>query len=71
MSQLPPAEDLTLRTIAMPADTNPQGDMFGGWMVAQMDLAGGNCATYHAKGRVVTVAIDKLIFHKPDRKSVV
>ena len=49
----------------MPADTNPSGDIFGGWLVAQMDLAGGNVASVKTKGRVVTVAIDGLVFHKP------
>jgi acyl-CoA thioesterase YciA len=63
--EMPSNENLALRTIAMPADTNPMGDMFGGWMVAQMDLAGGNVASVHAQGRVVTVAIDKVVFHHP------
>jgi acyl-CoA thioesterase YciA len=62
---LPPNRLLSTRAIAMPADTNPSGDIFGGWLVAQMDLAGGNVASVHAKGRVVTVAIDALTFHKP------
>jgi acyl-CoA thioesterase YciA len=50
---LPPNRLLSTRAIAMPADTNPSGDIFGGWLVAQMDLAVGN------------VAIDALVFHKP------
>jgi acyl-CoA thioesterase YciA len=62
---LPPNRLLSIRAIAMPADTNPSGDIFGGWMVAQMDLAGSNVAAVRAKGRVVTVAIDALSFHKP------
>ncbi|MCE3230744.1 MAG: acyl-CoA thioester hydrolase [Alphaproteobacteria bacterium] len=49
----------------MPADTNPSGDIFGGWLVAQMDLAGGSVASVKTKGRVATVAIDALVFHKP------
>src|SRR5438309_5815357 len=60
-----PKGELVIRTIAMPADTNPNGDIFGGWLVAQMDLAGGNVASGRAQGRVVTVAIDHLVFHKP------
>jgi acyl-CoA thioesterase YciA len=62
---LPPNRLLSTRAIAMPADTNPSGDIFGGWLVAQMDLAGGNVASSRTKGRVVTVAIDSLSFHKP------
>ena len=62
---LPPNRLLSTRAIAMPADTNPSGDIFGGWLVAQMDLAGGNVASVRTKGRVVTVAIDGLVFHKP------
>jgi acyl-CoA thioesterase YciA len=62
---LPPNRLLSTRAIAMPADTNPSGDIFGGWLVCQMDLAGGNVASVRTKGRVVTVAIDALVFHKP------
>lgn len=62
---LPPNRLLSTRAIAMPADTNPSGDIFGGWLVAQMDLAGGNVAAARTRGRVVTVAIDALTFHKP------
>lgn len=62
---LPPNRLLSTRAIAMPADTNPSGDIFGGWLVAQMDLAGGNVASVKTKGRVATVAIDALVFHKP------
>ena len=49
----------------MPMDTNPHGDIFGGWLVSQMDLAGSAAATRRAKGRVVTVAITGMNFHKP------
>lgn len=49
----------------MPADTNPDGDIFGGWLLAQMDLAGGNTATRRARGRVVTIAIDGMTFYEP------
>lgn len=55
----------SLRTIAMPADTNPNGDIFGGWILSQMDLAGGTHAFYVAQGRVATVAITGMKFHKP------
>ncbi len=56
---------VTLRTIAMPADTNPDGAIFGGWVMSQMDLAGGMLAQQHAQGRVVTIAVDGMRFHKP------
>lgn len=55
----------SLRTIAMPADTNPNGDIFGGWILSQMDLAGGTYAFFVAQGRVATVAITGMKFHKP------
>ena len=54
-----------VRTIAMPADTNPSGDIFGGWLLAQMDLAAGTMAYQRAKGRVATVALDGMAFHRP------
>ncbi|MBM3633275.1 MAG: acyl-CoA thioesterase [Alphaproteobacteria bacterium] len=62
---LPPNRLLSTRAIAMPSDTNPSGDIFGGWLVAQMDLAGGSVAAVRARGRVATVAIDSLVFHEP------
>src|SRR5579875_3563767 len=61
---LPTAEP-SIRTIAMPADTNPHGDIFGGWLLCQMDLAGATVATRRAGGRVVTVAITAMAFHRP------
>jgi acyl-CoA thioesterase YciA len=61
---LPTAEP-AIRTIAMPADTNPHGDIFGGWLLCQMDLAGANFATRRASGRVVTIAITAMTFHRP------
>jgi acyl-CoA thioesterase YciA len=64
-NEIPPASDPAIRTIAMPADTNPAGDIFGGWLLAQMDLAAGNVAARHARGRCATVAIDKIIFVEP------
>jgi len=54
-----------LRTIAMPSDTNPNGDIFGGWILSQMDLAGGTHAFFEAQGRVATVAVTAMKFHKP------
>ena len=57
--------DLAIRTLAMPADTNPSGDIFGGWVLAQMDLAAGIIAAQRAKGRVATVALDGMSFHRP------
>jgi acyl-CoA thioesterase YciA len=62
---LPQNQHLAIRTIAMPRDTNSGGDIFGGWLVSQMDLAAGTVAAIKAEGRVVTVAIDSLTFHKP------
>jgi acyl-CoA thioesterase YciA len=56
---------LAIRTLAMPADTNPSGDIFGGWVLAQMDLAAGIMAAQRAKGRVATVALDGMSFHAP------
>lgn len=54
-----------LRAIAMPGDANPNGDIFGGWLLAQMDLAGGSVASQRAQGRVATVAITGMTFHRP------
>jgi acyl-CoA thioesterase YciA len=56
---------LALRAIAMPADANPNGDIFGGWLLAQMDLAGGSVASQRAQGRVATVAVTGMTFHRP------
>jgi acyl-CoA thioesterase YciA len=60
-----PTSEPAIRTIAMPADTNPHGDIFGGWLLCQMDLAGATVATRRAGGRVVTVAITAMAFHRP------
>ncbi len=54
-----------VRTLAMPADANPSGDIFGGWLMAQMDIAGGIVAGLRARGRVATVAVDGMTFHDP------
>ncbi|NQV99460.1 MAG: acyl-CoA thioester hydrolase YciA [Rhodospirillales bacterium] len=60
-----PRGELALRTLAMPADANPNGDIFGGWLMAQMDIAGGITAYSRAAGRVATVAVDGFTFHRP------
>ncbi len=62
-----PLGDLTVRTIAMPADTNANGDIFGGWVLSQMDQAGGIAGVDRAQGRVVTVALDAMTFIRPVR----
>ena len=64
-SEAPPREEPALRAVAMPADANPHGDIFGGWLLSQMDLAGTMVATRRAKGRTVTVAITAMTFHRP------
>src|ERR1700716_576369 len=64
-SEHPPDVEPALRAIAMPADANPHGDIFGGWLLSQMDLAGGTVATRRAKGRTATVAITGMSFHRP------
>lgn len=61
----PPTAQPAIRTVAMPADTNPAGDIFGGWLMAQMDLAAGNVATQRARGRSVTIAVDGMSFLQP------
>ncbi len=63
--EMKPVGELTLRTLAMPADANAAGDIFGGWVMAQMDLACGIRAAERAKGRVVTAAVKEMSFAKP------
>jgi len=60
-----PKGDLTIQVLAMPKDANPGGDIFGGWLVSQMDIAGGLFCQRLAKGRVVTVAINSMTFKQP------
>src|SRR5205807_4917179 len=60
-----PSGDLCIRTLAMPADTNANGDIFGGWLLSQMDVGGGVFASKIAKSRTVTVAIEAMNFRKP------
>lgn len=56
---------LTTRTLAMPSDTNAAGDIFGGWVLSQMDMAAGICAGQRAQGRVVTVSLESMSFIRP------
>ena len=63
--KLEPKGALTVRTLAMPADTNPAGDIFGGWVMSQMDIAGAIAAVERAEGRVVTVAVEAMTFIAP------
>lgn len=64
-AELPPDEPPVIRTIAMPADTNPAGDIFGGWLMVHMDLAAGSVATRTARGRAATIAVEAMTFHSP------
>jgi acyl-CoA thioesterase YciA len=57
--------DPAIRVVAMPADANAYGDIFGGWLLSQMDSGAGLTAARRAKGRAVTVAIDAMVFHAP------
>ncbi|SDL30712.1 acyl-CoA thioesterase [Aliiruegeria lutimaris] len=62
-----PHGELALRTLAMPADVNVSGDIFGGWVLAQMDIAAGMAAGQRAQGRVATIAVDAMKFIRPVR----
>ena len=64
-NESPPAIEPAIRMIAMPADANPSGDIFGGWIMSLMDMAGGTTAYQRAAGRVATVAVDSIEFHQP------
>lgn len=64
-SEEDPRGTLTVRTIAMPGDTNANGDIFGGWVMSQMDSAGGIAGVHRAQGRVVTVAVEAMTFIRP------
>lgn len=64
-SQDEPEGELTIRVVAMPADTNTSGDIFGGWVLSQMDIAGGVAAAQVAQGRVATVAVNAMTFIAP------
>ena len=67
MGDQAPSGRLALQTIAMPADTNASGDIFGGWLMAQMDIAASVPARARAGGRVATVAVEAMSFHRPVR----
>ena len=67
MNEAKPRGTLTVRVIAMPADTNANGDIFGGWVLSRMDQAGGIAAVERARGRAVTIAIQAMTFHRPVR----
>ncbi len=60
-----PAGEVAIMTVAMPADANPMGDIFGGWLLSQMDIAGGLIANQRAGGRTATVAVEAMQFHRP------
>lgn len=65
LNRVPEGMELTIRTVAMPADTNAAGDIFGGWVMAQMDSAAAVRASERSVGRVVTVAADQIVFRRP------
>ena len=62
---LPDDKELVLRVMPMPADTNPAGDVFGGWIMAQVDIAGAVPARRRARGRVATIAVNSFLFKQP------
>lgn len=63
--QLPTDKELVMKVIPMPSDCNANGDIFGGWLMAQMDHAGGNLASLIARGRSATIAVEGMVFLKP------
>ena len=64
--KLPAGKSPTLRVMPMPADANQNGDIFGGWIMAQVDIAGGTVAGRVARGRVATVAVNQFLFKQPE-----
>jgi len=60
-----PVGEPAVRVVAMPADTNPYGDIFGGWLMSIMDSAAGTVAAHYSRGRAVTIAVDGMTFHSP------
>ena len=64
-AQLPDGAELVMRVMPMPADTNPNGDIFGGWLMAQVDMAGAVLPSRIARGRIATVAVNQFIFKQP------
>ncbi len=67
LKSLPADMELVLKVIPMPADTNANGDIFGGWVMAQVDLAGSVIPARHTKGRMATVAVNEFVFKQPVR----
>ena len=65
MTSLPTDQELVMRVMPMPADVNANGDIFGGWIMAQVDIAGGVLAARLAKGRIATVAVNQFVFKQP------
>ena len=65
LDEQPPTDSPAVRVIAMPADTNPYGDIFGGWLMSIMDSAAGTVAARYSRGRAVTISVDGMTFHKP------
>ncbi|WP_188055866.1 acyl-CoA thioesterase [Sphingosinithalassobacter sp. CS137] len=65
MADRPPESAPTIRVVAMPSDANPYGDIFGGWLMSQMDMAAGLVASRHSQGRAVTIALDAMQFLRP------
>jgi acyl-CoA thioesterase YciA len=65
MTTLPIDQELVMRVMPMPADVNANGDIFGGWIMAQVDIAGGVLAARLAKGRIATVAVNQFVFKQP------
>jgi acyl-CoA thioesterase YciA len=63
--EVPPLSEPAIRVVAMPADTNSYGDIFGGWLMSMMDNAAGVVAARFSKGRAVTIAVDSMTFHRP------
>lgn len=63
--EIRPEGEPAVRVVAMPSDTNPNGDIFGGWLVSMMDLAAGTVASKLSKGRTATIAMDGMTFHRP------
>ena len=64
-NEVVPQGELIVRTLTMPGDTNPNGDIFGGWVLSQMDIAGAIYSGKRVRGRTVTVAMESMKFHKP------
>jgi acyl-CoA thioesterase YciA len=62
-----PKGEMTVKVVAMPSDTNANGDIFGGWVLSQMDMAGGIAGVERARGRVVTIKVDTMTFIRPVR----